>query len=214
MRLALVTSVTWTPPCGPPVRCQIRKVSIFPNSRSPASACARAPATSSQNPANLQATEIGGEWKAGLGAIAILSATHGELGYRGSHARVLPDNRVVHGLATFPVPDDRGFALVGDPDCGQIFGPQPARFHCFMDDILRAAPDFLRVVLNPSRLGIDLLVLSLSCAHDASGTIEHDETRTGRSLVNGANVICHSWVSSCRGRGLPWRLTSSANSEF
>src|ERR1035441_7715147 len=119
-----------------------------------------------------------------LGAIAVLSATRGELGDRGSNARVLPDNRVVHRLSTFLVPDDRGFALVRDPDRGQIFRPQPPRFHCFLDDTIRAAPNFLRIVLDPSRFGIDLLVLSLSCAHDASGTIEHYEARACRSLIN------------------------------
>ena len=89
------------------------------------------------------------------------------------------------------MPDDRGFALVGDPDRSQIFRPEPASFHCFLDDTIRAAPNFFWIVLDPSRLGIDLLVLSLSCAYDASGTIEHDEARACRSLINGANVACH-----------------------
>src|SRR5208337_5073672 len=44
-----------------------------------------------ENPANLQATEIGGQRKPGLGAITVLSAMRSELLYRGSHARVLPD---------------------------------------------------------------------------------------------------------------------------
>ncbi len=155
-----------------------------------------------ENPANLEATEISSERKAGLGAIAILSATRSELGHGGSNARVLPDNCVVHGLSTFLVPDDGGFALVGDPDRSQIFRPQPPRFHCFLDDSVCAAPNFLWIVLDPSRLGIDLLVLFLSCAHDASGTIEHDEARTCRSLINGAYVACHRWVS-LSSNGLP-----------
>ena len=48
VRLALVTSVTWTPPFGPPVRFQITHVSGVPKSRSPASARARAPGTLSR----------------------------------------------------------------------------------------------------------------------------------------------------------------------
>ena len=38
VREAFVTSVTWTPPLTPPVRCQISHESIVPNRRSPASA--------------------------------------------------------------------------------------------------------------------------------------------------------------------------------
>ena len=48
VRLALVTSVTWTPPSTPPVRFQMHQVSMLPNSRSPASAFARAPSTLSR----------------------------------------------------------------------------------------------------------------------------------------------------------------------
>ncbi len=38
VRLALVTSVTWMPPSGPPVRFQTSHVSMVPNSTSPVSA--------------------------------------------------------------------------------------------------------------------------------------------------------------------------------
>ena len=48
MRLAFVTSVTCTPPFVPPVRFQITQVSMLPNTRSPASAFARAPSTLSR----------------------------------------------------------------------------------------------------------------------------------------------------------------------
>ena len=41
VRLAFVTSVTCTPPSGPPVRFQISQVSIVPNSTSPRSARSR-----------------------------------------------------------------------------------------------------------------------------------------------------------------------------
>src|SRR6202140_5603384 len=149
-----------------------------------------------ENPANLEATEIGSERKAGPGAIAVLSAKHSELGHRGSNARVLPDNRVVNGLPTFLLPDHSRFALVAHSDRSHIFRPQPASFHCFLDDATRAAPNFFRIMLNPSRLWIDLLVLSLSRAHDASGSIEHDEARACRSLINGTKLVCHRWFSS------------------
>src|SRR5690349_14341114 len=49
VRLALVTSVTWTPSfSAPPVRFQSTQLSVLPNSRSPASAFSRAPSTLSR----------------------------------------------------------------------------------------------------------------------------------------------------------------------
>src|SRR5919108_3597 len=48
VRLAFVTSVTWTPPLAPPVSCQIHHVSMFPNRSSPASARSRVPSTLSR----------------------------------------------------------------------------------------------------------------------------------------------------------------------
>ena len=48
VRLALVTSVTCTPPLTPPVRFQMHQVSMLPNTRSPASAFSRAPSTLSR----------------------------------------------------------------------------------------------------------------------------------------------------------------------
>ena len=48
VRLAFVTSVMCRPPLGPPVRFQMHQVSMFPNTRSPASALARAPSTLSR----------------------------------------------------------------------------------------------------------------------------------------------------------------------
>ncbi len=149
-----------------------------------------------ENPANLEAAEIRSERKARPSAVAILSAIGSELAYGGSNARVLPDNRVVYGLTTLLVPDDGSFSLVGNPDRRQIFGTQPAHPHRFLDDIPCAPPDFFRIVLHPSRPGIDLLMLPLSRAHDASRTVEHDKARACRSLINGANVACHRWLSS------------------
>ncbi|CFE77567.1 Uncharacterised protein [Mycobacterium tuberculosis] len=48
VRLALVTSVTCTPPRGPPVRFHNTQVSGVPNNASPFSAAARTPSTFSR----------------------------------------------------------------------------------------------------------------------------------------------------------------------
>lgn len=51
VRPALVTSVTCTPPSGPPVRFQISQESMVPKAISPRSARARSPGTSASSQA-------------------------------------------------------------------------------------------------------------------------------------------------------------------
>jgi hypothetical protein len=48
VRLALVTSVAWTPPSLPPVSCQMTHVSGLPNTASPRAAASRTPGTLSR----------------------------------------------------------------------------------------------------------------------------------------------------------------------
>ena len=48
VRLALVGSVTWTPPSTPPVRFHSSQVSVLPKTASPASAASRTPSTLSR----------------------------------------------------------------------------------------------------------------------------------------------------------------------
>src|SRR5437879_3426543 len=66
-----------------------------------------------QNPADLERAEIGRQGQASLGAEAVSAAVAGQFRYRLRGARVLPDQGVVDGRATVPVPDDGGLALVG-----------------------------------------------------------------------------------------------------
>lgn len=48
VRLALVTSVTCSPPFAPPVRFQMTQVSVLPKTASPFSAASRTPSTFSR----------------------------------------------------------------------------------------------------------------------------------------------------------------------
>jgi hypothetical protein len=53
VRLALVTSVRWTPPSPPPVRCLSSQVSMVPKTASPFSAASLSPATFSSSHCSL-----------------------------------------------------------------------------------------------------------------------------------------------------------------
>src|SRR6202011_4800118 len=92
------------------------------------------------------------------------------------------------GLA---IPNYCSLALVGNPDGGEIFGTQLFSPHGFSDNFLRAAPDFIRIVLDPPRLGEDLFVFLLSNGNDPSGMVEDDKTCAGRALIDGPKVCCH-----------------------
>src|SRR5258708_984358 len=66
---------------------------------------------------------------------------------------------------------------------------QLALDHGFINHLLRALPDFLRVMFHPSRLGVNLDVLLLRVGHNSAGTIKYDEPRAGGALVDGGDVL-------------------------
>src|SRR4029453_9234404 len=55
----------------------------------------------------------------------------------------------------------------------------------------RARPDLLRVVLDPTRLGIDLLVLLLGDADHLAAVVEEHAARASRALVQCCEVLRH-----------------------
>ena len=66
VRLALVTSVTCTPPRGPPVRFHSTHESAVPKIASPCSASVAHPVDVLQNPLHLAAGEVRGRRQSGL----------------------------------------------------------------------------------------------------------------------------------------------------
>ena len=75
---------------------------------------------------------------------------------------VLPNDGVVNGLAGVAPPHHRGFALVGDAHGGDLVGTES----CLLQDLSGggklAGPNFLWVVFDPTRLGVDLAKLLLN----------------------------------------------------
>ncbi len=72
---------------------------------------------------------------------------------------ILPDDGVVVGFACVLVPDDGGLALVGHANCGDITGLDSCLCDGALDDFLGGRPYLHRVVFNPSRRRVDLLML-------------------------------------------------------
>ena len=142
-----------------------------------------------QDPADLGAGEVGGQREADLRPEAVLAALLGELVDEDVGAGVLPDDGVEDRHARLLVPDEGGLALVGDADGGEVGGGDAGLGHGALDDLARAGPDLHRVVLDPARLRVDLLVLLLIDRHDRAGVVEDHEAGARGALVEGADVL-------------------------
>src|SRR5690625_3937866 len=87
---------------------------------------------------------------------------------------VLPDDRVVNGLTGSFLPDDSGFALVGDADGGNFAGCQVRLGQRSRTDLSGITPDLLGVVLHPAGFRNDLLVLDLIGDNGSPRMVEDD----------------------------------------
>src|SRR5216684_2404498 len=142
VRLAFVTSVTCTPPRGPPVKFHRRKVSIFPKSSSPPAAFSRAPAifSSSQRSFRLLKYVLSGSPVCGR-----------KRSCPPSLAKRATSSATRVSCQTIALAEDGGLPLIGDADRGQIRSAQPALLERFCDHFFRAAQDFQRIMLHPAR---------------------------------------------------------------
>jgi hypothetical protein len=71
----------------------------------------------------------------------------------GRRTPVLPDNCVVHRFARLPIPDDGGFALVGDADGRNVTGPDVGAAYGLSRHADLRERDLVRVVLDPAGWG-------------------------------------------------------------
>ena len=83
----------------------------------------------------------------------------------------------------FAVPEQRGLALVGDADGGDVAGHEAGARQCLDRHHRLAAPERFGIVLDPARLRIVLRKLLLRDGDRHAGGIEDDGARTGRPLV-------------------------------
>ena len=102
-------------------------------------------------------------------------------------AAILPDTGVGQRLARCAIPENRGFALVGDGDRPDLrrsdgFAVHALRQHAAHHRELRT-PDFRRIVFNPARAGEYLGELLLRRSGACAAGVHEDRPRTGRALV-------------------------------
>ncbi len=144
-----------------------------------------------QDPLDLGTGEVGGQRQADLLLEALRSPVLGQLVHDRLGAGVLPDDRVVDGLAGGLVPDHRGFALVGDADRRNVVAGQVRLRQGGGDDLTGVVPDLGGIVFHPACLREDLLVLHLARRNDAAAVVEHDGSRAGGALVDSDYVLVH-----------------------
>ena len=136
-----------------------------------------------QHPGELCRGEIGIGQQAGAFRQQRLMPLGAEFcaGIRG--AAVLPDNGAMQAAPRSAIPKQRGFALIGNADAGDI-GCAAA---CFLQSLTQACngalPDILRLMLNPARGGEMLRQFHLRGRAWRQIRPEGDGARRGRALI-------------------------------
>ena len=95
---------------------------------------------------------------------------------------------MVDRLPSLSVPDQRGLALVGNPQGRDLPGRDAGAGQGLARCGELQAPDFQRVMLHPAGLGIDLRQLFLRHGHGLAAGIKHDAAAAGGALVQGEQV--------------------------
>src|SRR3954452_21097145 len=149
-----------------------------------------------EQPGELGAGEVGVDHQPGPGADMLLQAIGHQPPAEVGGAPVLPDDGGGDGAAGAALPQDRGLALVGDADRGQIGGADAGGRDRLVTDGQRVAPDVLGIVLDPAVPWEVLAQLLLAHADVAALAVEHDGPAAGGTLVERENVLpAHVWGS-------------------
>src|SRR5581483_1955256 len=119
-----------------------------------------------EKPYQFEAAEVRRDRQAGLAPDRIFARRESLKQRLGT--RVLPHERVRDRRAGFAIPQHRCFPLVGNADRSEILRPQCASRDRFVDDLQCPPPDLFSIVLYPSGTRIDLLVLTLCRADNAT----------------------------------------------
>src|SRR5262245_42009128 len=104
-----------------------------------------------------------------------LSVTRGsQLVTKLGRAAVLPYDGIVNRLTRFAVPHHGGFALIRNPDGGNVTGGQPGLRESGASRVELRVPDLVGIVLDPACLREDLSELLLGRATNRSLVIKDD----------------------------------------
>jgi hypothetical protein len=117
-----------------------------------------------------------------------LIASGFEFGATVSGAPILPDDGVVDRLAGLAIPDQRGLALVGDTYARNLYSFFSGLLQGLATDFEHRLPDFLRVMLDPAILRVDLCEFLLGKSDTVPFVVKDHRTGTGCPLVDRKDV--------------------------
>ncbi len=192
MRDALVASVAWT---LPPVSRHSRYVSTVPKASSPRAAQSADLGVFLQQPRELGAGEIGIEQKPGPGGEGRLEPVAFEARANVGGATILPDDGAMDRASGAAVPQQRGFALIGDADSGDILGAGAGLAHGSPAGLERRRPEVLGLVLDLAAGRKMLGKFLLGERRDRRIGAKQDGPRRGRALVDRKDVGRHLFPS-------------------
>ena len=101
----------------------------------------------------------------------------------GCGSSALPDNGMINRLAVALVPEDGGFALVGDADGGNFPCGNTKLGNRLSGNRKLCFPDFQSIMLHPAGVGIVLLKFLLRNAFHLPILVEKNRTGAGCALV-------------------------------
>jgi hypothetical protein len=144
-----------------------------------------------EQPRHLRTGEVRRERQADTIAQAVGALLARELAHELVGARVLPHECVVDRLTAGAIPHDSALALVGYAERRDVADGDVGLREGAVDHLAGALPDLARVVLDPTRLRSDLLVLALVERDDPPVPVEQDEARARRPLIDRSDVLRH-----------------------
>ena len=141
-----------------------------------------------QNPLQLGGGKIGINQEPGFLLHQGRCARFAQAQALGLGAPVLPNDGVVNGLAGVAPPHHRGFALVGDAQRRHLGRADARLLQGLAGCGELAGPDFLRVVLDPAGVRVDLPKFLLRHGQHRAVGLEDDAAGAGGALVEGEDV--------------------------
>jgi hypothetical protein len=89
------------------------------------------------------------------------------------------------------VPQEGGFALVGDADRADVLRLELGFFQYIAANVQAAGPDLFAVVLDPAVLWKVLLELGLGNGNGVGLGVKNNGAAAGSALVDGENMLGH-----------------------
>ena len=145
-----------------------------------------------EQPGDLGRREVGIEQQAGALAHQFFVSAARKRGAGLMGAAILPDDRVVDRLAGLAVPNDRGFALVGNANRRDILRRDASARHCGARGRDGCGPDPLRIMLDPAGLRKDLRKFKLGETDGRERCVEQKRARRSRPLINRQQMGRHA----------------------